>query len=411
MKVSLLPALNDTNLDADAPSSQRQLAISVSATTSDFDSNVPLNLCLILDHSGSMNGRPLETVKQAAGRLLDRLKPGDRFCAVAFDHKAKVLVPNQIVEDPASIKRQIEKLRPAGGTAIDEGIKLGIEELGKGKKETISQAFLLTDGENEHGDNNRCLKLAKLAAEYNMTLNSLGFGDNWNQDILEKIADAGGGALAHIQRPEDAVEEFGKLFTRVQSVGLTNAYLLFSLMPKVRLAELKPIAQVAPDTIELPVQQEGDRFMVRLGDLMKDVERVVLANIYIGQLPEGKQAIGQLQIRYDDPTVGAGLLSESVVISTNVLPVYQPAINPMVQQHILALAKYRQTQLAETRLQQGDRAGAATMLQTAAKTALQMGDKSAATVLQTSATRLQSGEELSEGDRKKTRIASKTVLK
>ncbi|MCC3406891.1 MAG: VWA domain-containing protein [Microcoleus sp. PH2017_10_PVI_O_A] len=411
MKVSLLPVLNDPNLDAAAPSTQRQLAVSVSATASAIDESVPLNLCLILDHSGSMGGRPLETVKQAAGRLLDRLKPGDRFCAVAFDHKAKVLVPNQVVGDPASIKRQIEQLRPAGGTAIDEGIKLGIEELGKGKKEAISQAFLLTDGENEHGDNNRCLKLAKLAAEYNMTLNSLGFGDNWNQDILEKIADAGGGALAHIQRPEDAVDEFGKLFTRIQGVGLTNAYLLFSLMPKVRLAELKPIAQVAPDTIELPVQQEGDRFMVRLGDLMKDVERVVLANIYIGQLPEGTQAIGQLQIRYDDPTVGSSLLSDPVAVSANVQKVYQPALDPMVQQHILALAKYRQTQLAETRLQQGDRAGAATMLQTAAKTALQMGDKSAATVLQSSATRLQSGAELTEADRKKTRIASKTVLK
>jgi Ca-activated chloride channel homolog len=411
MKVSLLPVLNDPNLDAAAPSTQRQLAVSVSATASAIDSSVPLNLCLILDHSGSMGGRPLETVKQAAGRLLDRLKPGDRFCAVAFDHKAKVLVPNQVVGDPASIKRQIEQLRPAGGTAIDEGIKLGIEELGKGKKEAISQAFLLTDGENEHGDDSRCLKLAKLAAEYNMTLNSLGFGDNWNQDILEKIADAGGGALAHIQRPEDAVDEFGKLFTRIQGVGLTNAYLLFSLMPKVRLAELKPIAQVAPDTIELPVQQEGDRFMVRLGDLMKDVERVVLANIYIGQLPEGTQAIGQLQIRYDDPTVGSSLLSDPVAVSANVLKVYQPALDPMVQQHILALAKYRQTQLAETRLQQGDRAGAATMLQTAAKTALQMGDKSAATVLQSSATRLQSGEQLTEADRKKTRIASKTVLK
>ncbi|MEG4206874.1 VWA domain-containing protein [Microcoleus sp. Pol7_A1] len=411
MKVSLLPVLNDPNLDAAAPSTQRQLAISVSATASSIDSSVPLNLCLILDHSGSMGGRPLETVKQAAGRLLDRLKPGDRFCAVAFDHKAKVLVPNQIVGDPSSIKRQIEQLRSAGGTAIDEGIKLGIEELGKGKKEAISQAFLLTDGENEHGDDSRCLKLAKLAADYNMTLNSLGFGDNWNQDILEKIADAGGGALAHIQRPEDAVDEFSKLFTRIQGVGLTNAYLLFSLMPKVRLAELKPIAQVAPDTIELPVQQEGDRFMVRLGDLMKDIERVVLANIYIGQLPEGTQAIGQLQIRYDDPTVGQSLLSDPVAVSANVLKVYQPALNPTVQQHILALAKYRQTQLAETRLQQGDRAGAATMLQTAAKTALQMGDKSAATVLQTSATRLQAGEQLSEADRKKTRIASKTILK
>ncbi len=66
--------------------------------------------------------------------------------------------------------------------------------------------------------------------------------------------------------------------------------------------------------------------------------------------------------------------------------------------------------MAEAKLQQGDRSGAATLLQTAAKTALQMGDKNAATVLQTSATRLQAGEELSESDRKKTRIVSKTVL-
>lgn len=411
MKVSLLPALNDANLDATQVSNQRQLSISVGATAWELDRDVPLNLCLILDHSGSMAGRPLETVKQAAGRLVDRLKPGDRLSVVVFDHKAKVLVPNQAIDDPASVKRQIDKLKSSGGTAIDEGLKLGIEEMGKGKKEAISQAFLLTDGENEHGDNNRCLKLATLAADYNMTLNSLGFGDDWNQDILEKIADAGGGTLAYIQKPEQAIDEFSRLFNRIQSVGLTNAYLLFSLMPKVRFAELKPIAQVAPDTIELPVQREGDRFVVRLGDLMKDVERVVLANIYIGQLPAGRQPIAQLQVRYDDPVAGESLLSDPISIEANVQTVYQPALNSKIQQHILALAKYRQTQIAETKLQQGDRAGAATMLQTAAKTALQMGDKSAATVLQTSATRLQSGEELSEADRKKTRIVSKTILK
>lgn len=411
MKVSLQSALNDANLDAAAPSTQRQLSISISASAAAIDRSVPLNLCLILDHSGSMGGRPLDTVKQAAGRLVDRLKPGDRLSVIAFDHKAKVIVPNQFIDDPASIKKQIDKLRSSGGTAIDEGLKLGIEEMGKGKSETVSQAFLLTDGENEHGDNNRCLKLAKLAADYNMTLNSLGFGDDWNQDILEKIADAAGGTLAYIQRPEQAIDEFSRLFTRLQSVGLTNAYLLFSLLPKVRLAELKPIAQVAPDTIELPVQKEGDRLIVRLGDLMKDVERVVLANLYIGQLPEGRQAIAHLQVRYDDPAIGEGLLSDPIAVEANIMRAYQPAPNPQVQQHIFALAKYRQTQIAETKLQQGDRAGAATMLQTAAKTALQMGDKSAATVLQTSATRLQSGEELSESEKKKTRIVSKTILK
>jgi Ca-activated chloride channel family protein len=99
-----------------------------------------------------------------------------------------------------------------------------------------------------------------------------------------------------------------------------------------------------------------------------------------------------------------------VPVEAEVQGVYQPALNPEVQKSILALAKYRQTQIAEAKLQKGDRAGAATMLQTAAKTAIQMGDQSAATVLQTSATRLQAGEELSEADRKKTRIVSKTIL-
>ncbi|MBF2064145.1 MAG: VWA domain-containing protein [Calothrix sp. C42_A2020_038] len=412
MKVSLQPALNDGNLDGSQPNSQRQLAISISAIADNLNRNVPLNLCLILDHSGSMSGRPLETVKKAACRIVDRLNPGDRLSVVVFDHRAKVLVSNQTVDDPERIKQQINKLSADGGTAIDEGLQLGIKELTKGSKESISQAFLLTDGENEHGSNKRCLEFAKLAASYNLTLNTLGFGDNWNQDVLEQIADAGGGSLSHIQQPDDAEAKFNQLFTRIQTVSLTNAYLLFSLVPKVRLAELKPVAQVAPETIELPVQQDPDgRLSVRIGDLMRDVERVILANLYISQLPVGRQPIAQLQVRYDDPSQNVtGLLSEIFFVEANVTTSYQQQTDPKVQQYVLALAKYRQTQLAETKLQMGDRAGAATMLQTAAKTALQMGDMSAATVLQTSATQLQAGQDLSEADRKKTRIVSKTIL-
>jgi len=201
MKVNLQPALNDGNLDANQLNSQRQLGISISAIVENLDRHVPLNLCLILDHSGSMNGRSLETVKKAANRLVDRLNPGDRLSVVVFDHRAKVLVPSQSVEDPEKIKQQINRLAADGGTAIDEGLRLGIEELAKGKKDTVSQAFLLTDGENEHGDNNRCLKFAQLAASYNLTLNTLGFGDNWNQDVLEKIADAGLGTLSIFKNP------------------------------------------------------------------------------------------------------------------------------------------------------------------------------------------------------------------
>ncbi|MBE9105608.1 VWA domain-containing protein [Nostoc cf. edaphicum LEGE 07299] len=424
MKVKLLSALNDNNVDVAQTSSQRQLAITIFAIAGESDRNLPLNLCLILDKSGSMHGHPIKTVIQAVEGLIDRLKVGDRISVVAFSGSAEVIIPNQVIQDPESIKSQIKsKLTASGGTAIAEGLELGITELMKGTRGAVSQAFLLTDGHGESGlriwkwdigrdDNKRCLQLAQKAAKLNLTINTFGFGNSWNQDLLEKIADVGGGTLAHIERPEQAVDQFSRLFGRIQSIGLTNAYLLLSLVPNVRLAELKPIAQVAPDTIELPVEPEADgSFAVRLGDLMQDVERVVLANIYLGQLPEGKQAIGHLQIRYDDPLVNEeGLLSPLMPVYADVVRAYQPTSNPQVQQSILALAKYRQTQLAEAKLQQGDRTGAATMLQTAAKTALQIGDKGAATVLQTSATRLQAGEELSEADLKKTRIVSKTVL-
>ncbi|HEY9813408.1 MAG TPA: VWA domain-containing protein, partial [Candidatus Sericytochromatia bacterium] len=253
MKADLLPVLNDTNVDATQSSTQRQLAIDISAIADGRESNVPVNLCLILDHSGSMNGQPLETVKKAAQRLVEKLSPGDRISVVAFDHRAKVIVPNQVIKDTAKVSKAIASLQSDGGTAIDEGMKLGIEELAKGKKDAVSHAFLLTDGENEHGDNKRCIKLAELATEYKLTLNTLGFGEHWNQNVLEQIADVAGGTLTYIEQPDQAVQEFSRLFSRIQSVGLTNAYLLLSLMPKVRLAELKPIAQVAPDTIELPV--------------------------------------------------------------------------------------------------------------------------------------------------------------
>lgn len=418
MSVNLTCKLSDRDLDSSQASSQRQLAISLSATSGGEGSNAPLNLCLVLDHSGSMGGQPLENVKRAARDLVDRMYPQDRISVVGFDHKARVVVENQLVDRIESIKEKIQSLKASGGTCIDDGIKLGLQETSKGKDGTVSQIFVLTDGENEHGDNERCFQFSRLATEYNMTLHSLGFGDSWNQDVLERIADAGGGAMAYIPSPESAGTEFQKLLKRVQAIGLTNAHLILQLSPHVRLAELKPIAQVAPDTIELSYQTEGNAIVIRLGDLMTDVERVVLCNLYISPAsyidshPEISEIpILTAQVRYDIPSQAQiNALSASVAIAANLVQDFTPQVDPQVQNHLLALAKYRQTQLAEQKLQQGDRDGAATMLQSAAQTALQMGDHNASTILQNNATRLQAGTFLSEAERKKTRIASKTVL-
>ncbi|MEM6251673.1 MAG: VWA domain-containing protein [Cyanobacteria bacterium P01_D01_bin.156] len=408
MKANVQWSISDRNLDTAKTNSQRHLAIAVQATSG--NERPPLNLCLVLDQSGSMGGTPIKTVRAAASKIIDSLSPQDRISIISFDHEARVVVPNQPVTDSQTIKQAIDGIRAGGGTSIDAGLKLGIEEVAKGKVGTVSQIFLLTDGENEHGNNERCLKLAQLAVNYSFTVSTLGFGNHWNQDVLEQLADAGSGSLAYIQNPDTAIQEFSRLFSRVQSVSLTNAYLILTLQPQVRLAELKPIAQVLPETIELDVRRESEQAIVRLGDLMTDTPRIVLVNLYISQLLEGTHTIAQAQIQYDDPALGSSLSTDTVMIDVVAQNAYQPQPDTHVQQHILALAKYRQTQIAETKLQAGDRTGAITMLQTATQTAIQLGDKNAATVLQENVTQLQTGKELSEQAKKKTRIASKTIL-
>ncbi len=411
MKVQIIPTLSDRNIDAQARSSQRQLALAISAVKTEQEQDLTLNLCLVLDISGSMAGKPLETVKQAAIAIIKELHPGDHISLVVFNHQATTIIKNQLVQNISEIEEKIDNLVADGGTALDEGMKLGIKEVARGRRNTVSQIFLLTDGENEHGNNQRCLKLAKLASESSVTINTLGFGENWNQDVLETIADSAKGTLAYIDKSETAIQEFKKLFVRLQSVGLTNGRLNIELMPGVRLAEFKPIAQVFPETVELPVTPEGNFIGLRLGDLMTNPEKVILVNLYINQLPPEQHSIATIQVTYDDPALGKNNLNSLPIhIYVEAQTNYQSQFNEQVQKSILILAKYRQTKIAEVKLLQGDRQGAAAMLQNAANTALRLGDKSGATVLQNSATKLQEGAELSQEEKKKTRLASKTML-
>ncbi|MGK7952527.1 MAG: VWA domain-containing protein [Xenococcaceae cyanobacterium] len=411
MKVDLKPALSDCNIDAQQKSSQRQLSLSFSAYPDEDHSHLSLNLCLVFDCSNSVKGTTLDAVKQAAIKIIEKLNKQDRLSVIVVDRQAKVLIPNQLVENLAQIKQKIKNLKVKGGTAIDESLKLGIQQIAIGQNNAVSHIFLLTNGENQKGDERRCLKLAQLAAEYNITINTLGFGVNWNQDLLEEIADITGGTLAFIEKPEQATTEFTKLFNRLQSIGLTNAYLMMELMPKVRLAKLKPVAQILPETIELPVKLNGNYFCLRLGDLMIDRPRVILVNLYINQLLPGKHPIASVQISYNDPALGKEkLLSNIFVIEVESQVDYKPKTQEEIREYVLTLAKYRQTKIAETKIQQSDRPGAVIMLQTAAKTASQLADKYGAAILQSTASNLKSGKELSEIDKKMTRIVAKTRL-
>ncbi|MGK7916028.1 MAG: VWA domain-containing protein [Prochloraceae cyanobacterium] len=410
MQLNFKHYLSDSHIDANSRNSQRQLSLEVSAIAESIDWDLPLNLCLVLDCSSSMAGTALETVKQAAISLIEKLQPSDCISVVAFNHEAKTIVPSQAIADLAHIKTLINKLEATGGTAIAEGMKLGIKEIASRKHNRISHLWLLSHSANELSEERRCWQFAKLAAEYNITIHTLGLGEHWNQDLLEKIADLANGTLSYIEEPEQTLSTFEQILTRLQTVGLTNVYLIVELSTGTRLGKLKPITQIAPEIVEIPCQLEGNYFKVRIGDLMREQASIFLINLYINQLFPGMHQIATVQLVYDNPAIGGEKrFSPLFPIEINSQAEYQPQLNQQVQQSILLLAKYRQTQIAEAKLQQGDNIGAAIMLQNAAQAASQLGNQTAATLLRNSATALKKGEKLSSKERKKIRLAAKKM--
>src|ERR1700676_4700715 len=70
---------------------------------------MPLNFALVLDHSGSMKGAKLRSVKEAVKMLINRLEPTDYVSVVIFDDTAQVIIPSMPANDKPGMTAAIDQ--------------------------------------------------------------------------------------------------------------------------------------------------------------------------------------------------------------------------------------------------------------------------------------------------------------
>lgn len=118
----------------------------------------PVNVVFVLDKSSSMlKDDKLELMKYSLYQLTEYLRPQDKMAIITYSSTAKVLVPPTSAREKDQILKPIEKIRPVGGTAGGDGIKLGFEQalegyIGNGANLVI----VITDGAfNKNSDDYR----------------------------------------------------------------------------------------------------------------------------------------------------------------------------------------------------------------------------------------------------------------
>ncbi len=119
-----LSAECDRRLVAIEVSSQRMVEWTIIAPEQPRrSSRAPLNLALILDRSGSMQGDKLRYVQQAAAHVLDLLDERDRVAVVAYDDQVMLIAKSEPITEHnrAEFKRKINELRPGGWTDLSGG--------------------------------------------------------------------------------------------------------------------------------------------------------------------------------------------------------------------------------------------------------------------------------------------------
>ncbi len=143
----------------------------------------PVNVSIVLDKSGSMNGEKIVRAREAAKMAIGRLNAKDIVSVVLYDSTVKILVPATKVSDKETIFAQIDQIGAGGSTALFAGMSKGADEVRKFLNEgRINRIFLPSDGQAKAGPKmpGELGELGASLAKESISVTTLGLGAGYN---------------------------------------------------------------------------------------------------------------------------------------------------------------------------------------------------------------------------------------
>lgn len=292
---------------------------------------LPLQVALVLDRSLSMKGAKLEQGRQAILACTEMAEPGDTLSLVAFAEGADVLSRQVDGRDVDRIRQEIPRIQTKGGTNIHAAVREGLKELRGGNSRSVvsrgpanRRLILATDGQATSGprgiDDFRAQ--AKEAADIGVTIDTFGFGADYNEEVLAELSRMTGGNHRYIDEdPAAIVAGFREMFRQGATTGARDAVIRLTFHPRARLLELLgPSDHIVRSPREVEIRL-GDldatpkNFAVRLNlNNLEPADRMLLAR---GELDYLDLSSGQPDRVRAEVIVGVSEDQNAVVASVN----------------------------------------------------------------------------------------------
>lgn len=364
----------------------------------------PLNVCLIIDRSTSMQGEKLDVVKETAIQLIRMLHSQDILGVVAFSDRADVLIPCGYQSDRSRLEGRIQMLQHNGGTEIFQGLLTGLEEVRRNADAgRVNHLILLTDG-HTYGDENACLGLAEEAARADIGITALGIGTGWNDEFLDSLTSRTGGSAAYVSKPQDIQRLLIEKFTALGRVFAEDVRLDFECMPGVGLNyafRLQPDA--GPLLVESPIP---------FGTILQDVSLTVVFEFTIQPSVLKDDALhllqGTLKVRVPSSPLPVPPLAVRLQRPVTAKAVSEPPPASIIQA-LSRLSLYRMHEKARLAADAGEYEKASQHLQNLASRLLSQGERGLARTALLEAENLLRTQAFSEQGKKEIKYGTRTL--
>lgn len=276
---------------------------------SDLEQSV--DLVVVLDQSGSMTGQKINDAKRAVIEVLNELGRDDRFALVTYSRDVWVRAELSPVtgEFRSRVSRVVRSLQADANTNLGGGLQAGMNILARsGNRSSQGKVVLISDGRANEGivDPRQLGRMASGAHEYGFTVTTVGVGLDYNELVLSRIADQGGGNYYFMEHPD----MFADIFQ--QEVRMSRAVCARGVEIRVPVTNGMKLI----DAAGYPVERDGDMAVFRPGPVRAGQDRTLILTMGVPVDRGGVFTVRDIEVSFEDPDGKRNLkLEESLSVA------------------------------------------------------------------------------------------------